>query len=337
MPPGLQHYTRLTIGKETVAGTAVAGSRLLYPDGTGFFSEDQMQTFGEDANRGTKTHVTRSVSQGTAAAVTYRTPAQRGVAYDELVIPFSQIKGGVTGSGGTAAKVWTFTPTQNASSSQETYTLEPGDDNESWRMEYGQVSRFRLSAAVDQPTQLEMDFFARQATVTSTLSKPTPTDPVTIPGKKWKVRFATAQAGLNTASDETNFLLDFDLDVTTGLVPRRYQDGNDYFGQSVEGEQLDFTFTMHGESTSQASTRYAKWKNNEVEFVRLRANGPSLGSTTYAAQVDLAVLWTNVQPIASADAGVNIWEFTGRAAYDSTWDNSIVGHLINSITALPGI
>lgn len=335
--PGLQHYTKLAIGRESTAGTAVAGSRLLFPDGTGFFSEDPMLTFGEDQNRGTKTHVTRSVSQGTAAAVTFRTPAQRGVAFDELVIPFSQIKGGVTGSGGTAAKVWTFTPSQSASSAQESFTLEPGDDNMSWRMEYAQASRWRLSAAADSPTQLEVDFFARQASITSTISNPTPTNAVTIPGKKWKVRFATAQAGLNAASDESNFLLDWDLDVTTGLVPRRYQDGNDYFGQSVEGEQLDFTFTMHGESTSVASTRYSKWRNNEVEFLRLRANGPSLGSTTYAAQVDLAVLWTNVQPIASADAGVNIWEFTGRAAYDSTWDNSITTHLIASITALPGI
>lgn len=337
MPPGLQHYTRLTIGKEATAGTPVAASRLLYPDGTGFFSIDPMQTFGEDANRGTKTHVTYATQQGIAAAITFRSPAQRGIAFDELVIPFSQIRGGVTGSGGTAAKVWTFTPVQNATSSQEAFTFEPGDDNMSWRMEYGQVSRWRLSAAVDQPTMLEMDIFARQAAITSTLSKPTPTNPVLIPGKYWKARFASTQSGLGTASDETNFLLDFDLDVTTGLVPRRYLDGNDYFGQSVEGEQLDFTLTLHGESTSVASTRYAKWLNEEVEFVRLRANGAALGSTTYAAQVDLAVLWTNVQPIASADAGVNIWEFTGRAAYDATWDNSIVAHLIASITQLPGI
>lgn len=337
MPPGLQHYTKAVIGKEATAGTAVAGSRLLYPDGTGYFSIDPMLTFGEDANRGTKTHVTYATSQGIAAAITYRTPAQRGVGFDELVIPFSQIKGAVTGSGATAAKVWTFTPTQGSASNQEAFTWEVGDDVQSWRMEYGQVSRWRLSAGVDQPTMLEMDVFARQASVTSTISNPTPTNPVGIPGKNWKVRFATTQAAINATADETNFLLDFDLDVTTGLVPRRYQDGNTYFGQSVEGNPLDFTITLHGESTSQASTRYAKWINGQVEFMRLRANGAALGSTTYAAQVDLAVLWTNVQPIASADEGVNVWEFTGRAAYDSTWDAAIVAHLINSVTLLPGL
>lgn len=339
MAPGLQHFTRLTVGREGTAGQAVAGSRLLYPDGTGFFTIDPMLTFGESANRGTKTHVVRAVSQGIAAGIAFRTPADRGIAFDELVIPFSQIHGGnnPTGSGATAAKVWTFTPDQDATASPRTYTFEPGDDNMSWRMEYGQVSRWRLSAAIDAPTQLEMDIFARQASITSTLSNPTPTDPVPIPGKQWGVRFATAQAGLNAASDEANFMLDFDLDVTTGMVPRRYQDGNDYFGQSVDGQRLDFVLTMHGESTSVASTRYAKWINQQVEFVRLRANGASLGSTTYAAQLDLGVLWSNIQPIASADEGVNIWEFTGRAAYDPTWDNSIVAHLIGSVTQLPGL
>lgn len=335
---GLQHYTRLAIAKETTAGTPLVATRLLYPDATGFFNIDKMLTFNEDANRGTKTHVTQATQQGVGVTLTYRTPSNTGISYDELVIPFSQIKGGQTGAGGTAAKVWTFTPTQNATSSQEAYTWEFGDDNESWRAEYGQVSRWRLSAAVDQPTQLEMDVFARQASITSTISKPTPKDPVRIPGGTWKVYFATTQAALNATSATTNFMLDFDLDVTTGLVPRRYQDGNLYFGQSQEGAPLDFTLTLHGESTSVASTRYAKWENGQVEFIRLRNDSTaSVGSTTYAAQVDLAVLWTNVQPIASADDGVNVWEFTGRAAYDATWDGSIVGTLVNSVTTLPGL
>src|SRR3990167_62595 len=337
MPPGLQHYTRLGIGLEGTAGTAVAASRTLYPDGTGFFSIDPMLTFAEDANRGTKTHVAAATQQGIAVAIPFRTPAQTGISYDELVIPFSQLRGGVTGSGATAAKVWTFTPDQDAASSQPAFTLEPGDDVMSWRMEYAQVSRWRLSAAIDSPTMLEMDFYARQAAVTSTLSNPTVTNPVRIASKRWAVRFATTQAGLNAASNESNFLLDFDLDVQTGLVPRKYMDGTDYFGQGVGGGQPDFTLTMHGESTSVASTRYGKWIAREVDFIRLRNNGPSIGSTTYAAQLDLAVLWTNVQPIASMDAGVNVWEFTGRAAYDPTWDNSLVAHLINSVTLLPGL
>src|SRR3990167_6362301 len=277
MAPGLQHYTKLVIGREATAGTAVAGSRLLYPDGTGFFSIDPMLTYAEDANRGTKTHVVSAKQQGIAAAVAFRSPANRGIAFDELVIPFSQLRGAQTGSGATAAKVWTFTPDQDASSAQESFTLEPGDENMSWRMEYGQVSRWRLSAGIDSPTQLEMDIFARQAAVTSTLSNPTPTDPVKVAGKSWAISFATKQAGLNDASDVANFLWDFDLDVTTGLTPRRYLDGNDYFGQSVEGEQLDFTLTMHGDSTSVASTRYGRWINQEVDFIRLRNNGTSIG------------------------------------------------------------
>lgn len=335
---GLQHYTKLTVGKETSAGTRVAGSRLLYPDGTGFFSIDPMLTFNDDANRGTKTHVTQAVQQGIQAAITYRTPANTGISYDELVIPFSQIAGGVTGSGATAAKVWAFTPTQGSSSSQESYTFDVGDDNQAWAMEYGQVSRWRLSAAVGQPTQLEMDIFARQASVVSTISNPTATNPVRIPGASWKVYFATTQAALNATAATTNFLLDFDLDVTTGLVPRHYQDGNLYFGQSQEGAPLTFNLTIHGESTSVASTRYAKWVNKQVEFVRLRNDSTaSVGSTTYAAQVDLAVLWQNVQPIASADDGVNVWEFQGIAANDPTWNNSISAALVNSVSALPGI
>ena len=74
---GLQHYTKAVIGKEATAGTAVACSRLLYPDGTGFFSIDPMLTFNDDANRGTKTHVTQAVQQAIQAAITFRTPSAR--------------------------------------------------------------------------------------------------------------------------------------------------------------------------------------------------------------------------------------------------------------------
>lgn len=341
--PGLQHYTRTVVGKEATSGTPVAGSRVLYPDATGHFAVDPMLRFGEDANRGRKTHATYATSLGVAASIAFRSAPEQGIGFDELVIVGDSIKGGVTGSGGTAAKAWTFNDDQDSTSSQGSLTWEVGDDFMSWRFNYGQFARWRLSADIDGLTQMEGDVFARpdggdlSTAVTSTMSNPTPTTPVRIPGKAWTVKFATSHAGLVPASAETLFLLGFDLDVTSGLVPRRYMDGTKVFAQSVEGADLDFVLSLDGEGVAAASTRYARWVNGEKEFVRLRANGPTLGSTTYAAQVDLAVLWTNVEPIASEQDGVNIWRFTGRAADDSTWDHSISLHLVNSVTQLPGL
>ena len=100
-----------------------------------------------------------------------------------------------------------------------------------------------------------------------------------IPGYLWMPRFAATQAGLAGAQDTLNFLQDFSITHQTGLVPRYYQDGLAYFGQSVEALPQTATVTLHVEATALAvSEFYDKWAAQTVDFMQLKATGPIIAA-----------------------------------------------------------
>lgn len=333
--PGSQLFTYLQLGKESTAGTAVAATRMLYPDGTGLWNLDRMRTRHDGAHRGTRTNRTHVTQQGVTLGIPFRTASDVGVSFDELIYPFCQLKGGVTGSGGAADKTWTFTPSQTGSNAQESFTIEFGDDIQEYEAEYCQASDFTLSAGVDDLTQLEMNFFGRQSSK-STKTSVTANNGVKIPGYLWTIKFATTQSGLTGASVQSNFLVGWSLNVQTGLVPRKYQDGNAYFGQTVEAAPITGTLDLVVESTSTAVSQfYDKAAADTIDFVRLKATGPALGGTNYSAQIDLCVSYDDPEVIGAESDGVNLYNVKAHLMYDSTWTNSIVGTIVNSLASIP--
>lgn len=333
--PGTQLFTYLQLGKESSAGTAVAATRLFYPDGTGLWGLDRMRTRHDSANRGTRTNRTHVTQQGVVLNIPFRTAQDVGVSFDELIYPFSQLKGGVTGTGGAADKTWTFTPSQTGSNAQESYTIEFGDDTQEYEAEYCQASDWTLSAGADDLTQLEMNWFGRQSTK-STKTAVTANNGVKIPGYLWKIRFATAQSGLAGASDQTNFLVGWSLNVQTGLVRRKYQDGNAYFGQTVEAAPIIGTLDLVVESTSTAVSQfYDKAAADTNDFIQLKATGPTLGGSNYSAQIQMCVSYDDPEIIGAESDGVNLYNVKAHLMYDATWTNSIVGTIVNSLASIP--
>lgn len=332
--PGTQPFTFLNFGKETVRGTPVAPTRMLFNGGTGALKFNNAQNFHEGENAGVRTRIRRVTRQGEDVALKVQTVS--GVAFDDLVLPFSQLKGGVTGVGGGADKTWTFTPSMTALNNPEAYSVDVGDDIQNWRCQYAMWSRFKISAALGEVTQLEGDLFAQRASKTAKAS-PAINNAIKIPGELWTIKFAATAAGLPGASIVTNFLIDWELEVTTGLVWRHYMDGNPYGAQHVETD-ISAKLKMTVESTAQAvSEFYDKHVADTMDFVRLKATGPTLGGTAYSAQVDLPVLYEEPEPIAaeSGGSGVNLYKVAANLAYDPTSAASIAPVLVNSLAALP--
>lgn len=328
--PGTQIFTYANVGKETVRGTPVAPTRKLYVEGTGVLDVDPSLSTHEAENRGRRIRINRATQK--AEDVTLAMRYADGVGYDDLVVPFSQLKGGVSAVGAGADKTWTFTPSLTAANSPEAYSIDVGDDTQNWRCQYGMLSEFTIGAAVGDLTTLDMSWFAQRA-VKGAKASPADNAAVKIPGDLWTVKFAATFAGLAGASISTNFLLDWSWQIRTGLLPRHYLDGNLYFGQHVETD-IAGTLTMHVESTALAvSEFYDKWLAQTMDFIRLKATGPSLGGSAYSAQIDTPVIYTKVKPISAEQDGVNIYEITASLADDGT--NGIAPVLVNSMTALP--
>lgn len=330
--PGVQVFTYINYGKETVAGTPVAPTRQFYGDGTGFLTFDNAQEFHEAENAGKRTKIRRVTRQSEDVALALSTPA--GVSYDDLVWPLSSLNGTATGTGAGADKTWTQTPSMSASNSPKTFSVDVGDDIQNWRIQYALWQEFTLSAAKGEMTQLEGTLFGQRA-VKVAKATPAVNTGVKIPGSLWTIKFAATLAGLPGASVVANFLQDFELQVQTGLRWRHYQDGNLYGSQAVETD-ISGTLNMTVESTAQAVSQfYDKHVADTLDFIRLKATGPTLGASNYSAQIDLPVLYEEPEPIAEEDEGVNLWKITARLAYDDTSGTSIVPVTVNTLAALP--
>jgi len=328
--PGTQIFTYFNLGKETTRGTPVAPTRQLYADGTGMFEVDAGLNFHEAENTGRR-YRTRRVT-ATNEDVTWKYKSASGVAYDDLVVPFSQLKGGATGVGGAADKTWTFTPSATAANAPEAYSIDVGDDIQNWRLQYGMVKSFKLAAALGDVTSLEMEGFAQRA-VKGAKASPAINAAIKIPGDIWTVKVAASIAGLGAASVITNFLVDWELEVMTGLKWRHYLDGNLYGAQHVETD-IAWSVTMTVESTAQAvSEFYDKAIAGTMSFLRFKATGPALGGTNYSAQIDMPVLYDVPEIISGEEDGINLYKVKAHGADDAA--NGIIPVIVNSLAALP--
>jgi hypothetical protein len=330
--PGTQIFTYVNFGKETVRGTPVAPTRQFYSDGTGVLDVGAGQNFHEAENTGRRYRTRRVTRQ--AEDVKLKINSASGVSWDDLVLFFSALNGTATGVGGSADKTWTFTPSATASNSPPSWSVDVGDDVQNWRCQYAMPRTFKISAALGDVTQIESEWFAQRA-VKVAKATPAINSGLKIPGDLWTIKFAANIAGLGAASVQTNFLVDYSLEIDPGLKWRHYMDGNLYGAQHVETD-ISWTLAMTVESTALAvSEFYDKALSDAMDFIRLKATGPALGASNYSAQIDMPVLYEVPQIISgeSGSDGINLYKVVAHGADDGT--NGIIPVIVNSLAALP--
>jgi hypothetical protein len=328
--PGTQVFTYFNVGKETAHGTPVAPTRQLYGTGTGMFDVNAGLNFHENENTGRR-YRTRRVTQ-TLLDVGFKFASDSGTSYDDLVIPFSQIRGGQTGAGAGADKTWTMTPAPTALNNPESYSIDAGDDIQNWRLQYAQLLSFKIAAALGDVTSLEMEGFAQNA-VKGAKATPAINASLKIPGELWTIKFATTIAGLTGATVVPNFLVAWELEVMTGLQWRHYMDGGLFGAQSVETD-IAWKLTLTAESQAlTVSEFYDKALSQAMDFIRLRAQGPVLGGSFYSAQIDMPVLYEEPEIISAEDNGINLWKVVAHGSDDGT--NGLIPVIVNSLAALP--
>lgn len=332
MASGSQLFTSFSTGKEGTAGTGVATTMEWYGDGTGELNIDRHLAL-HGGNRGTRTRVAHVTSMGTDVGITFNSDPEVGVAYNELHILFSSLDGGNSGVAGTSDYTWTIAPSQTAANSQESFTIEIGDDTQYWEVNYCQLSEFTLSADANGMTTCSANWFGRTPvkTTNTTLAA---NQAVRIPGYLWIPKFAASQSGISGASNSLGILRNWSATYHTGLTPKHTQSGVAYFYESAESQEqyVDLSFTL--ESGTVAVAEYDKWLADSSSFMQLTATGPALGSSNYSAQFQYAFKYLTVEPIASEDEGVNLYNFTARSILDSTWGTNTSASIVNSLATL---
>jgi hypothetical protein len=331
---GIQDFTYANYGKETVRGTPVAPTRKWYGESTGVLGEDLGLHFHEGENRGIRAPIVRATQQTEDVSLKLRDAA--GVGFDDLVLWLTQLKGGQTGAGGAADKTWAPTGIGgSAVMNQEAFSFDVGDDVQNWRVQYCMMKSWKLSAGLGDVTHFEAELFGQRALK---VAKATPGDTTSpkIVGDLWTIKYAATAAGLAGASVQTNHLLDFELSGETGLVWEHFMDGNLYGSQHQEtSTPMKLRTTV--QSTALAVTEYYdKWKAQTVDFIRLKNTSPVvLGGSFYSLQLDMPVIYSNVEVIGSESDGVNEYSMEANLAYDTTLAAMLAPTLVCSLAAIP--
>jgi hypothetical protein len=331
---GVRLLSHFQIGKETTKGTPVAATKMLHPDLSAAFDLDWGYTFHESRYQGFRANQTYGTRQLERVDISYRTPSDTGVAFDELPYFFIFPGGGTAGTGSTAV-TWAFAWGGTALGSAVSYTVEFGDDTQNYEAEYAQATRLAISGASEGMTMLEADFVARQSTK-STKTTLTADSDVRIAAYLWRPRFATAFSGLNAAGTAVNFLHEWSADWTTGLVPHFYADGNDYFGQFQESAPVTGNVRLVVDSNSTAVSQfYDKGEAGTVDFLRMDASGATIaGGTAYQAILEFALVYEDVTKLAGERDGVNTYEIEARIVSDATGGKAIGGTVVCNLASL---
>ena len=322
------------LGLEATKGTAVATTRELYPSPTGYFDPGVQVAFHEGAQRGTYSNITHGTLTGYAPTIGFASEDSHGLTFDDLVYPGSQLQGAQTGAGAGADKTWAFSPVQGGAWTYDTFTANMTDGQQAFELAYVFGTDFSITMGDPEGlTQWSMSMVGRTPSKV-TIDAVAANNAVKVTNAGWTVKYATAESGLTGASVLSNTLRSFALNVDLPVRPRKYG-GSTSFGQGQPGMNLSGTLSMVWDATDDAETQYDRWLSQSVSFFRLTNTGPTLGSGTYLATIDAAVLWEQVQPFASESDGVMEYAMNGRLVYDATWAQALTIDVVNSIATVP--
>lgn len=329
--PGVLPLSGLQLGVETTAGTAVPTTREFYPDPTGYIDPGHLTGRHDGAQRGTFTNITHGTVIGQAPTIGYRAESSHGLTYDDFPVIISQLRSGRSGTAG----VWAPVKAGGRLHSFDTYTLNAFDGTQGYEFASGFMTGFEISWGFDDLTQTSWDWVA-QETLKAAPDAVAANNAVKIPSGLWGLKVAGSQAALAAADFLDTTVRSVTIRVDLPQRPRRYAGRSLSFGRGVAAMNFMGTIEMVWDSEAAAVAEYDNFVSQSVRFMRFSNEGPILtGTTLYAAEIDVAVLWDPVTPMASESDQVMEYGLTGHLVYDPTFNASLSIGATCSISALP--
>lgn len=316
--------SKVQYGKESTKGTSVAATKILAGAEIKAVPMDRKPEFIEDA-LGVKAKSARSSVYELMVEDTLSIPA----AYFQLLpMIFScGLKGNITPTETTSGQgdyLWTHTPVLTATGSQDSLTLEFGDDVQEYEVEYVMFKKIKISGEIGQdggasPVSIEVDYFGRQvtkSTFTGALSLPTMT---TMNAKLARLYKDTAWAGKGV-TELTNSLRKFEFEIITGLHPKMMGSANKYFNTHGESFiEAMLTLTLEGDSSANTIFDNAKTDPPTAACYGIKIAGPQIGSGG-THELDLYI-WgapEMVEPLSEESNGNNLHQVLIHGMYDTT-------------------
>lgn len=301
MAYGITRERKLQIGLESSAGTAVAATRVWRgPAGSIVDSQERVLV---NENIGYAGRVARSYLPSTIC--NYAMPETEATFEGLPIILSASIDDIVAGSGvGSTPEAYSYTyavPTTNGAAATKYYTLEAGNNQQAYEMEYSFVPDWSLKGAQNTALMVSANWQGRQKTATTFTGALTAPMVEEILFNKGKLYYDSASMGDTV---QTGSWLGFNLNYVSGWKAVYTGDGNLYWSLPVfKGA------TITGDITLEDSTLAATIKGHQAAGTTGLMRWLFEGSTTGAGgtyqkktfRADMAVTWLSVPGNESQD------------------------------------
>lgn len=268
---GVILLSKIQIGGETTAGSAVAADVIFR--GETSFLDDQREVMMVDENIGYLSKVDRVITPKLLGYATIPFTMNFEQVGHVLCAGVEKVVTGVTDTGG-SGKIYTYNMPTTTPNTIQTYTIEGGDNEQAYEMEYSFVDSFTISGAGGEALKMSANWYGRQVTKT-TFTTPLSLQAVSdIPFSKGKL-FIDAVNGTMGTTQVTNTWLSMNLDVKTGIRPVFTGDGNKYFS-FIKNVGPEVTLDLTLEHNSNSVALFDAWQAETAKQIRMVFEGPAL-------------------------------------------------------------
>lgn len=296
---GSMTFYKVQYGKETTRGTAVAATKRWL--GSATIPKDREPVHPKYAlgiraeSRSTEIRqiladpVSLSVDDGYYQAL----PALLGCL----------LKGGVTATEQTAGKgdyLFDFTPDLAAAGSPDTLSLQVGDNDQAYLIEYlmGKTLTFDFETGNASDVKISWEGFGKQVTpgsFTSSITAPATTEPIM--GNTCQIWIDTTWAGLGTTV-KAGLLRSGSVEIGNGNHPKFFANGVKTlsgFGEGYVYAACKFKF----EGGADAKAIFDAYQAGTPAAIRLKFTGSLIasGGLAYSLTIDLYGSWDEVIPM----------------------------------------
>jgi len=321
---GSEMYVKVQYGKESTRGTAVPATKRFL--GTANIPKDREIVHPPyRLGRRGMSHQSE-VRQLLADPVTLTMPDSY---YQGLPMLYGiTLKGGVTASEQTIGQhdyLWDFTPVMTAAAAPDTVTLEVGDDDQNYEIEYLMGKSIKLDFALgdNSAVAISADCFGRQVTKSTVTAAILPLAVNTIMANTASLWIDPTWATLGTTA-KTGLLRGGSIEIATGNHPKFLANGTKLFATHGEG-YLSVTGNFILEGGADAVAIYDAFAAGTSKAIRLKFTGPVIGSTLpHSLTYDMFVAFDEVIPLSGFADGNTLYAVT----FSGLDDNQATPHMV---------
>ena len=334
---GQKWAQKIQLGRETVAGTAVAATAVWRGVG-GMLKDDREVTMVEERVGYAQPILRSYIGKVTGSLSMEATPAT----FEQLPhILEAGIKTVGTGAadGAGSGKIYAYTAPTTAVNTIKTYTIETGDNTQVEEMAYCFVEKFTIGGKRGEAVMMEADWIGREvanSTFTGSLAVPTVDEIITGAGQL----FIDANSGTIGTTAITGTLLEWELSVTTGWRGKWTVDaGQLYFNFhyfDLDSYEAELSMTFEHDATLVAEKAFLR--SNTSRLIRIKLTGPATATagTAHSAKtlmLDMPTIYTEFDALDSED-GNGIVKITGTVGYDPTDGTGLAITVVNELSAI---